>query len=91
LKRSWKNIPEGGIITEAGNSTEFKTGWWKTSAPNWDSKKCIQCLKCHFMCPEGAIKVKEGKIVGIDLDFCKGCGICASECPVKAITMGGFC
>jgi len=22
-----------------------------------------------------------------DLDFCKGCGICAKECPTKAISM----
>jgi Pyruvate/2-oxoacid:ferredoxin oxidoreductase delta subunit len=22
-----------------------------------------------------------------DLDFCKGCGICAHECPRKAISM----
>jgi pyruvate ferredoxin oxidoreductase delta subunit len=25
--------------------------------------------------------------VQIDLDYCKGCGICAEECPAQAITM----
>jgi pyruvate ferredoxin oxidoreductase delta subunit len=25
--------------------------------------------------------------VGIDLEYCKGCGICAEECPPNAIRM----
>ena len=28
-----------------------------------------------------------GNFGGFDLDFCKGCGICAEECPFKAIEM----
>jgi pyruvate ferredoxin oxidoreductase delta subunit len=34
-------------------------------------------------CPEGAIDQN----LTIDLNFCKGCGICANECPKKAIEM----
>jgi len=27
--------------------------------------------------------VKDGKMTGFDYDYCKGCGICAFECPGK--------
>ena len=33
------------------------------------------------------MKIENGKVVGIDLDHCKGCGICAEECPRKAVSM----
>ncbi|MFZ8855432.1 MAG: 4Fe-4S binding protein, partial [Thermofilaceae archaeon] len=36
---------------------------------------------------EPAIKRREDDSVEIDYDHCKGCGICANECPVKAIAM----
>jgi pyruvate ferredoxin oxidoreductase delta subunit len=40
-------------------------------------------------CPEGSIIVEDGKVIGIDMKHCKGCGICAKECPekIKAIKM----
>jgi pyruvate ferredoxin oxidoreductase delta subunit len=31
--------------------------------------------------------VKDEKMTGIDFEHCKGCGICAKECPFKAIEM----
>jgi len=35
-----------------------------------------------------AIKVKTEAVLDCtNYDFCKGCGICAEECPVKAIEM----
>ena len=38
-------------------------------------------------CPVGSITGNEQKIYAIDYGFCKGCGICAYECPSKAIDM----
>jgi pyruvate ferredoxin oxidoreductase delta subunit len=31
--------------------------------------------------------VREEKMVDINYDYCKGCGICSRECPVEAIKM----
>jgi 2-oxoacid:acceptor oxidoreductase delta subunit (pyruvate/2-ketoisovalerate family) len=47
---------------------------------------CTQCDTCLVYCPEGIVRRKAG---GYDIDytFCKGCGICAVECPRKALEM----
>jgi len=42
---------------------------------------------CWAVCPEGCIKKDQANKFTADLDYCKGCGICANECPVKAISM----
>lgn len=84
-----KEIPEGSVIDTPGSSLEYKTGGWRNLVPVRNIEKCTNCLICWVYCPEGCIKLKEGKIVDIDLDYCKGCGICAEECPLadKAIKM----
>jgi NADPH-dependent glutamate synthase beta subunit-like oxidoreductase len=50
---------------------------------------CFSCDNCFGVCPDNAvIKVgKPGELYLIDLDYCKGCGICVSECPSGAIQM----
>ncbi|MET9311807.1 NAD(P)-binding protein [Kribbella sp. NPDC003505] len=49
---------------------------------------CLECDNCFGVCPDNAvIKLGPGKRYEIDLDFCKGCGLCAAECPSGAITM----
>ena len=84
---SWKDLEVGCVITEPGNSVKYKTGDWRAMRPVIDQSKCIRCLLCWVYCPEPAVVRGEGDRVEIDYDYCKGCGICANECPVKAITM----
>lgn len=81
---NWKELPAGCLIDEAATSLRFKTGDWRSMRPVWDSEKCIHCLLCWISCPDSAIKVENEKITGIDYNYCKGCGICASICPPKA-------
>jgi 2-oxoacid:acceptor oxidoreductase delta subunit (pyruvate/2-ketoisovalerate family) len=85
--KGWKEMPIGGLILDAGNSVEYETGSWRSLRPILDEAKCPHCMICWIYCPEGSISVMDGKVVGFDLDYCKGCGICEKECPRKAITM----
>jgi 2-oxoacid:acceptor oxidoreductase delta subunit (pyruvate/2-ketoisovalerate family) len=49
---------------------------------------CFECDNCYGVCPDNAvIKLGPGQRFVIDLNYCKGCGICAAECPSGAITM----
>jgi NADPH-dependent glutamate synthase beta subunit-like oxidoreductase len=50
---------------------------------------CFSCDNCYGVCPDNAV-IKlgaPGEPYAIDYDFCKGCGICAAECPCGAIEM----
>ena len=49
---------------------------------------CFECDNCYGVCPDNAvIKLGPGKRFQFNLDYCKGCGLCAAECPCGAITM----
>ena len=43
--------------------------------------------RCWFYCPDSAIVLDGETFTGFDLDYCKGCAICAEVCPVGAIEM----
>jgi len=83
----WKEIPIGGVITEAGNAVRYRTGDWRSERPVLDKGKCINCLQCWVFCPDSSILARDEAMAGFDYDHCKGCGICAHTCPVKAIEM----
>ena len=49
---------------------------------------CFECDNCYGVCPDDAIqKLGPGARFRVDYDYCKGCGVCATECPCGAIEM----
>jgi len=55
-----------------------------------DSDRCAACLTCVRTCPYNIPYVGEEGYAVIEAAECHGCGICASECPGKAITLKHF-
>jgi NADPH-dependent glutamate synthase beta subunit-like oxidoreductase len=49
---------------------------------------CFECDNCYGVCPDNAItKLGPGNRFEFKYDYCKGCGMCAAECPCGAIKM----
>ncbi len=78
--------------SEPGPGDAGKTGSWRVVYPLLDTTKCIPvkankpaCFNCWLYCPDGVVTRTIPPT--IDYEYCKGCGICAEECPTKAISM----
>jgi 2-oxoacid:acceptor oxidoreductase delta subunit (pyruvate/2-ketoisovalerate family) len=49
---------------------------------------CFECDNCYGVCPDNAVvKLGPGNRFRFNYDYCKGCGMCAAECPCGAIRM----
>ena len=82
-------------LSDLGAEAETKQEeTWDRERAQRETERCLSCgtcnlcLKCVSFCPDASIQLDEDKAaVTIDLDHCKGCGICAHECPRGVITM----
>jgi heterodisulfide reductase subunit A-like polyferredoxin len=52
-----------------------------------DPDKCAACLTCVRTCPYDVPTINGDGVAEIESVMCHGCGICASECPAKAIEL----
>ena len=75
-------------VGEAGH-----TGDWRSNRPVLVARETclavkagkVTCQLCWIYCPDACISRSVGP--EFDLDYCKGCGICAQVCPAGAIEM----
>jgi heterodisulfide reductase subunit A len=52
-----------------------------------DTNACTACLACVRSCPFDAPFINSEGVSEIPPAKCRGCGICAAECPARAITL----
>ena len=78
------DLPVGPV--GQGGHIPLKLGTWSTAKPVV-GENCTFCLLCWILCPEGVMHQTEDRRLVVDHDYCKGCGICAHECPIQAIEM----
>jgi len=48
---------------------------------------CNQCDTCWLYCPDVSVRRLDHEGYEFDYDYCKGCGLCAEECPREAISI----
>jgi len=85
--------PQLGLVRRQSTFEEVQGGLDESTAL-FEARRCLscgncfECDNCYGVCPDNAIvKLGPGKRFEINYDYCKGCGICASECPCGAIDM----
>lgn len=84
-------LPSLTIKERKGNFKEVHLGYDESLALQ-EAERCFscgicnKCDNCFVFCPDLAV-MKSNDKYEFDYDFCKGCGVCASECPRNAITM----
>ena len=81
-KMSMKDLAIGSLL-EPCTARQYETGGWRSERPVWIQENCIQCLFCWIDCPDAAVVLDKGQMAGFNYKHCKGCGICAKECPGK--------
>jgi len=65
------------------NSYTASVGDWRVAKPIFNKDFCIDCQFCWIYCPDMSILSRDKKMVGVDYDHCKGCGICVEVCPTN--------
>ena len=79
-----ENVPAIHPVSWPQKGVSGNTGSWRSERPVINHEKCTKCLRCWIFCPEAVI---DKDTLEIDYTYCKGCGVCAAECPTKALAM----
>lgn len=92
----WRNMLNGGTIDALPHSTfgrDNRVGGLGR-VPVFHPEACTQCMICLTVCSDpGGWLFREGRLVGLDARYCKGCLRCVEVCPQtkkgKGLTIPG--
>jgi pyruvate ferredoxin oxidoreductase gamma subunit len=80
----WKNMLNGGTIDGLKHSTfgrDNRIGGLG-AVPVFHPEACTQCMVCLTVCSDpGGWLFRDGRLVGLDARYCKGCMRCVEVCP----------
>lgn len=87
--KSLKETCEEGVGAAMRVSIPMKNGYIEAEGivADIDLDKCNKCSICWKRCPYGAIEVNEEKEPRVIKALCKGCGLCAADCPQECVTI----
>ena len=83
IKKDVAEIPPEDRPYAKTNSYTAYVGDWRVLKPVYNREFCIDCQFCWIYCPDISIISKDKKMIGIDYNHCKGCGICVEVCPTN--------
>jgi pyruvate ferredoxin oxidoreductase delta subunit len=75
--------PQRDRAYSENNSHVASVADWRLIKPVYNKDYCIDCQFCWIYCPDVSIISRDKKMIGIDMDHCKGCGICVEVCPTN--------
>lgn len=79
-------IPESRRSFTEVNLGLIREAAWEEARRCFNCGVCNRCDLCLVFCPDVAISHADGGYA-IALEYCKGCGVCAEECPRGALVM----
>lgn len=80
----WRNILNGGTIDALTHNTIGRDNRLagRGKVPKFQPESCTSCGICLTVCSDpGGLIWNDGKMLGIDDRFCKGCMRCVEVCP----------
>ena len=85
---TWQEINPGCMVFRRGSAADYHTGSWRAKKPLWENREMHQVRCLLYLLPRGVhYRDTQDGFFEANLDYCKGCGICAHECWPKAIVM----
>ncbi|MBW2616224.1 MAG: hydrogenase iron-sulfur subunit [Deltaproteobacteria bacterium] len=87
--KALKETCEEGMGAAMRASIPMKNGYIEAEGivAEIDLTNCNNCSICWKRCPYGAIQINEEKEPSVIKALCKGCGLCAADCPKDCITI----